>query len=82
MDKLHNHNSAMHYIKLLYDDEIADGIDMSFGDRENIMINHFGITQDDYVDNDNSYYLPFMKKVREAQRDNPIDQMENRKIFE
>ena len=82
MDKLHNHNSAMHYIKLLYDDEIANGIDMSFEDRENIMINHFGITGEDYVDNDDSYYLPFMKRIRETQRDNPIEQIENRKIFE
>ena len=40
------------------------------------------ITEEDYVDNDDSFYLPFMKKLREAQRDNPIDQMRNKEIFE
>ena len=45
-------------------------------------VNHYGITEEDYVDNDDSYYMPFMKKLREAQRDNSIDQIENRKIFE
>ena len=60
----------------------ADCIDYSFKDEENILVNHYGITEDDYVDNDDSYYMPFMKKLREAQRDNSIDQIENRKIFE
>ena len=82
MDKLRDHEKAMYYINLLFDKEIADGIDMSFKDKNDILSNHYGISQDDYVDNDDSYYLPFMKKFREAQRDNSADQMENRKIFE
>lgn len=82
MDKLKNHNKAMYYINLLFDKEIADYINLSFKDKENVLINHYGITEDDYVDNDDSYYLPFMKKLREAQRDNKINQMENKKIFE
>ena len=82
MDKLNSHANAMYYINLLFDKEIADCIDYSFKDEENILINHYGITEEDYVDNDDSYYMPFMKKLREAQRDNSIDQIENRKIFE
>ena len=75
MDKLKEHSKAMYYIKLLFDHEIANCIDESFKDRDNILVNHFGITEDYYVDNDDSFYMAFMKKFREAQRDNPIDQM-------
>ncbi len=82
MDKLKDHKKAMYYINLLFDDEIANCVDLSFKDVQNILINHYGITKEDYVDNDNSFYLPFMKKLREAQRDNKINQMDNAKIFE
>ena len=82
MDKLAQHNKAMYYINLLFDIEIAEAIDMSFKNRNDILLNHYGITKEDYVDNDDTYYLPFMKKFREAQRDNVIDQMKNKEIFE
>ena len=81
MDKLNNHEEAMKYINLLFNKDIADGIDYSFKDKENILINHYGITQDDYVDNDDSFYLPFMRKFREMQRDNVINQLKNRELF-
>ena len=81
MDKLNNHEEAMYYINILFDKDIYNIIDISFSDKENIMKNHFGITQDDYVDNDDSYYLPFMKKLREVQRDNPINQKDLEKII-
>lgn len=82
MDKLAQHNKAMYYINLLFDIEIAEAIDMSFNNRNDILLNHYGITKEDYVDNDDTYYLPFMKKFREAQRDNVIDQIRNKEIFE
>ena len=82
MDKLQNHEKTMYYIQLLFDEQIADAIDMSFRERENILLNHYGITADDYVDNDDSYYLPFMDKFRHMQNENAINQMENKKIFE
>lgn len=82
MDKLQNHEKAMYYIDLLFDKDIANCIDFSFKDAQDILINHYGITKEDYVDNDDSYYLPFMKKLREEQRDNRIEQIDNKKIFE
>ncbi len=82
MDKLNVHEKAMYYINILFDKEIADCIDISFKDRENIFTNHYGITAEDYVDNDDSFYMPFMKKIREMQRNNRINQIDNRKIFE
>ena len=82
MDKLHEHEKAIYYIKILFDEEITNCIDESFKDKENIFINHYGITPDDYVDNDDDFYMAFMKKIREAQRDNRINQMDNSKIFE
>ena len=82
MDKLKEHERAMYYIDLIFDREIVEAIDMSFKERESIVANHYGITSDDYVDNDDSYYLPFMKRFREAQRDNVINQKNNFKIFE
>ena len=67
---------------MLFNEEIAHFIDISFKEPEHTLINHYGITQEDYVDNDDSYYLPFMKNLREAQRDNRIEQMKNKEIFE
>lgn len=82
MDKLEEHEKAMYYINLLFDSEIVDAIDMSFRNRNDIFANHYGIADEDYVDNDDSYYLPFMKKFREAQKENVIDQMKNRELFD
>ena len=81
MNKLQQHEKVMYYIDLLFDKEIVEMIDKSFKDRETILINHYGITQDDYVDNDNSYYLPFMKTLREAQKENQIDQSKMKELF-
>ena len=82
MDKLQEHEKAIYYINILFDEEIANCIDISFKDRKNILVNHYEVTQDDYVDNDDSFYMPFMKMIREAQRDNIINQEENKEIFE
>ena len=71
----------MKYINLLFDKEIAEGIDNSFKDEEKILVNHYGITQDDYVDNDESFYMPFMEKFRKLQKDNTVNQIENRELF-
>lgn len=81
MDKLKDHNESMKYINLLFDKEIAEGIDNSFKDEEKILVNHYGITQDDYVDNDDSFYMPFMEKFRKLQKDNAVNQIENRELF-
>lgn len=78
MDKLKSHEEAMYYIKLLFDENIAKCIDESFKDRDNILQNHYGITQEDYVDNNDSYYLPFMETLRKAQKENVVDQMTNK----
>ncbi len=81
MDKLKDHNESMKYINLLFDKEIAEGIDNSFKDEEKILINHYGITENDYVDNDASFYMPFMEKFRKLQKDNTVNQIENRELF-
>ena len=81
MDKLKDHNESMKYINLLFDKEIAEGIDNSFKDEEKILVNHYRITEDDYVDNDDSFYMPFMEKFRKLQKDNAVNQIENRELF-
>ncbi len=81
MDKLKDHNDVMYYTKMLFDKEVANYIDKSFRVKEDTLINHYGITKDDYVDNDDSYYLPFMEKFREEQKNNIINQNDNRNIF-
>lgn len=78
MDKLNSHKEAMYYIKLLFDEDMAKCIDESFKDRDKILQNHYGITQEDYVDNNDSYYLPFMETLRKAQKENVVDQMTNK----
>ena len=57
-------------------------IDDSFKEKEKILIKHYNIKQEDYVENDDAYYLPFMHTLRKLQNENIIDQKELKKIFE
>ena len=81
MDKLGDHKEAMKYINMLFSKEIADYIDDSFSNENNIIYNHYKIGEADYVDNNEEYYLPFMKKLREKQKENAINQIDNKKLF-
>lgn len=81
MDKLGDHKEAMKYINMLFSKEIADYIDDSFSNENNIIYNHYKIGEADYVDNNDEYYLPFMKKLREKQKENAINQIDNKKLF-
>ena len=82
MDKLGTHEKAMEYINMLFEEDIASYVDSSFKDIDNIIYNHYRIDKEDYVDNDDDYYLPFMQKMREKQKENCINQIENEKLFE
>ena len=81
MSRLNSHQKAMEYINLLFDTEIAEAIDFSFNKRENILLNHYLVKQEDYVENDDTYYLPFMKTLKKVQKENIIDQMELKDLF-
>lgn len=74
MKQLGSHDIVMEYINLLFDSEIASAIDESFKNRENIIMNHYNIKPEDYVENDDSYYLPFMKVLKNVQKENIIQQ--------
>lgn len=82
MNKLGEHDKVMYYINLLFDKEIAMAIDESFKERENILIKHYDIKEEDYVENDDAYYLPLMHTLRKMQKENIINQIELKKIFE
>lgn len=81
MNKLKDHEKVMYYINMLFDKDIANAIDDSFKQKEKILVKHYAVTQEDYVDNDNEYYLPFMKKLKEQQKKNVIDQEKISKVF-
>ncbi len=81
MSKLNNHEKTMEYINLLFDEEIAEAINYSFAKRENILINHYLVKPEDYVENDDSYYLPFMKTLKKMQKENIIDQSVLKDLF-
>lgn len=82
MKSLKKHEKAMYYINLLFERKIVNIIDDNFKDRENILIKCYDIKQEDYVENDDKYYLPFMHTLRKLQKENTIDQSELRKVFE
>lgn len=82
MNKLESHEKSMHYINLLFDDEIASKIDDNFKQKENILVKHYNITEEDYVENDDAYYLPYMHTLRKLQNKNIINQKELNKVFE
>ena len=81
MDKLNSHESVMHYINILFDKNIAQNIDMIFFDRKYVIKHLYNLCSDVFVENDDAYFLPFMKKLRQMQKENNIDQMKNSEIF-
>ena len=82
MNKIKNHEEVMEYINLLFDEDIAMVINEIFEKREEILIRHYAFEEQDYVDNDDSYYLPYMETLRKKQKENIIDQIKNKEIFE
>ena len=82
MNKIQNHEKVMYYMEMLFDEEIAKMLDESFKDKENILAKHYNINQEDYVDNDDAYYLPFMHTLRELQKKNVIEQVKLKEVFE
>lgn len=81
MNKIDNHEKVMQYLDILFDKELVNALDYQFKDREEILIRHYDIQQEDYVENDDDYYLPFMQTLREAQKKNVIRQEELSKLF-
>lgn len=81
MNKIGNHESVMKYLDMLFDKDIVKVLDSEFREKEEILIRHYHITQEDYVENDDDYYLPFMQILREAQKENVINQKALCKIF-
>ena len=82
MHKIGKHEKVMYYINLLFDKEIATMIDDNFKDKNKTLIKHYNIKPEDYVENDDAYYLPYMHTLRELQNKNIINQAELKKIFE
>lgn len=82
MNKIKKHEEVMYYMHLLFTEDIVNKIEFIFKERKNILINSYDITQEDYVDNDDAYYLPYMKELRKMQKENPINQIEIKSIFE
>jgi len=82
MNKIKNHKKVMSYINMLFDKDIAEVINEIFEDRQYILIRHYAIEPEDYVENDDAYYLPYMETLRKKQKENIIHQMRNKEIFE
>jgi len=78
MQKLNNHNKTMHYIKTFFDNNISTFIDNAFKNRENALKRIYNLSEDMFVDNDDTYYLPFMDTLRQKQKLNRINQLDNK----
>lgn len=81
MNKIKDHEKVMEYMDLLFDKQIHNLLDESFRNREKILTNHYAIKQDDYVENNDNYFLPFMHALRKAQKENIIEQMQLGDLF-
>lgn len=82
MNKLNHHEKVMEYLDMLFDKELVNALDYQFKEREKILVRHYDIQPEDYVENDDDYYLPFMQTLREAQKENVIYQGELAKLFD
>ena len=81
MNKMKNHEKVMDYMNLLFDEELSKLIDQNFKSQEEIIIRHYPITKEDYVENDDNYFLPFMQTLRNAQKENIIEQDSLSELF-
>ena len=82
MNKIENHEKVIYYINMLFDESVTTLIDDNFKDREKILLKNYNIKPEDYVENDDDYYLPFMKTLKEVQKENNIDQMKLETLFD
>lgn len=82
INKLQKHEDAIYYLTILFEQNIVERIEEIFENKENILIKHYNIKEEDYVENDDAYYLPYMKKLRKMQKENIIDQNRNAKLFQ
>ncbi len=82
MNKIKNHEKVIYYINMLFDESVTTIIDDNFKDREKILLKNYNIKPEDYVENDDDYYLPFMKTLKEVQKENNIDQMKLETLFD
>lgn len=81
MNKLNCHEEVMAYLDILFDKELVNALNYQFKEKEKILVRHYDIQPEDYVENDDAYYLPFMQILREAQKENVIGQEELAKLF-
>ncbi len=81
MNKIQNHEKVMSYMNLLFDEKISKTLDENFKNQEEIILKQYPIKQEDYVENDDSYFLPFMQTLRKAQKENVIEQKQLGELF-
>ena len=81
MNKMEDHEKVMDYMNLLFDKETSKLLDESFKRKEEIIVKHYPIKKEDYVENDDNYFLPFMQTLRKAQKENVIEQGSLRELF-
>lgn len=82
MNKIQNHEKVMYYMNLLFDEKISKTLDKNFKNQEEIILKQYPIKQEDYVENDDSYFLPFMQTLRKAQKENVIEQKQLGDLFQ
>lgn len=81
MNKIQNHEKVMSYMNLLFDKKISKTLDENFKNQEEIILKQYPIKQEDYVENDDNYFLPFMQTLRKAQKENVIEQKQLGELF-
>ena len=81
MNKIQDHEKVMEYMSLLFDEDISRLLDENFKNQEEIIAKHYPITKEDYVENDDNYFLPFMQTLRKAQKENIVEQDSLSELF-
>lgn len=82
MNKVQNHERVMYYMSLLFDEKISKVLNENFKNQREIILKQYPIKQDDYAENDDNYFLPFMKTLRKVQKENVIEQERLGELFQ
>lgn len=86
MDELNNHKKVIEYIGVFFNKELIEKVDYMFSSPEEVLIKFFELRSSDKshqeeVEDSYSNCKEIFKKLRIAQKDNPINQGKIRELF-
>lgn len=77
-----NHDTVIDYLRQLYDEDIIQTVDDIFSDPSKVLIQQYSFEENEQKNELHNNVLSIIRKLREANAANPINQNSLKKVFE